>query len=187
VQAFDFFDCGYAGLEDIRPAREGPTAMVTALEERTILPPEDRGAERQQVTQLAELLASVTDGRCAALTTAEGTSVELPEEVCGVLQAVVAAMSNGLAITVAPQNTLLTTQEAADMLSISRPTLVRLLGEGEMPYEQRGRHRRVRLADVLEYRERMRRERRARLDEMASEGQHAGLYEATLNPAVRTR
>lgn len=48
-----------------------------------------------------------------------------------------------------PQNTLLATQEAADLLGISRPTLVQLLADGEMPYEQRGRHRRIMLSDLL--------------------------------------
>lgn len=50
-----------------------------------------------------------------------------------------------MAITVAPTHTVLTTSEAADLLGISRPTLVRLLEAGEIPYEQPGRHRRVRL------------------------------------------
>jgi len=86
-----------------------------------------------------------------------------------------------------PQNALLTTQEAGELLGISRPTLVRLLQDGEIPYEQRGRHRRVMLADLLGYQERMRRERREPLDRMAREGQEAGLYEATAGPPPRTR
>ena len=86
-----------------------------------------------------------------------------------------------------PQNALLTTQEAAELLGISRPTLVRLVEDGEIPYEQRGRHRRVMLADLLAYQASMRRERREALDRMAQEGQAAGLYEATAGPPPRTR
>ncbi|WP_460541213.1 helix-turn-helix domain-containing protein [Glycomyces halotolerans] len=72
---------------------------------------------------------------------------------------------------------MLTTQEAADLLNISRPTLVRLLEDGEIPYSRRGRHRRVLLRDVLTYQEQSRMERRAGLGEMVSEGEDAGLYE----------
>ena len=72
-------------------------------------------------------------------------------------------------------------------LGISRPTLVRLLADGEISYEQRGRHRRILLADLLAYEQKMRRERRESLDRMAQEGQAAGLYEATSGPAPQTR
>jgi excisionase family DNA binding protein len=96
-------------------------------------------------------------------------------------------MAHGQGVTVIPQNALLTTQEAAELLGISRPTLVRLLEDHEIPFEQRGRHRRVMLADLLAYQVSMRRERREALDRMAQEGQAAGLYEATAGPPVRTR
>lgn len=72
---------------------------------------------------------------------------------------------------------VLSTSEAADILGVSRPTLVRLLESGEMPFEQPGRHRRVRLADVLAYRERVRRRRAAGLDRMVAAAEDAGLYE----------
>jgi excisionase family DNA binding protein len=87
----------------------------------------------------------------AALVGPDGTHVELPAEVFEVLREVVQAMSCGLAVTVAPHHTVLTTSEAAQLLGVSRPTLVRLLEAGEIPYEQPVRHRRVRLADVLAY------------------------------------
>jgi len=63
------------------------------------------------------------------------------------------------ALTIAPLDQRLTTQEAANFLGISRPTLVKLLGQGEISYERpaAGRHRRVRLNDVLDYQRRKRR------------------------------
>jgi excisionase family DNA binding protein len=100
---------------------------------------------------------------------------------------VATAMAHGQGVTVIPQNALLTTQEAAELLGISRPTLVRLVEDGEIPYERRGRHRRIMLADLLAYQASMRRERREALDRMAQEGQAAGLYEATAGPPPRTR
>jgi excisionase family DNA binding protein len=116
----------------------------------------------------------------------DGSEIEIPDELFGVLRDVVDALSQGLAISIAPHNTMLTTQEAADLLNISRPTVVRLMLDGEIAYTMRGRHRRVMLRDVLEYRERTRRERRQTLDDMAAEAEDDGLYEATATPK-RTR
>ena len=66
----------------------------------------------------------------------------LPEEVYRVLVEVVEAMREGKAITLVPRTQRLTTQEAADFLGISRPTLVKFLEDGKIPYDQPGRHRR---------------------------------------------
>lgn len=85
-----------------------------------------------------------------------GDQVEVPHEVYQVLRKVVDALANGLAVTVAPQATTLTTQQAADLLGVTRPTVVKILGEGGMPYERVGTHRRLLLVDVLAYRERRR-------------------------------
>lgn len=85
-----------------------------------------------------------------------GDQVELPEEVYLALRKIVDAMQSGLAVSVVPQTTRLTTQQAADLLNVSRPTVVKLLDEGEIPFEKAGTHRRVLLADLLEYRERRR-------------------------------
>jgi len=82
---------------------------------------------------------------------------EVPAAVYRVLQRVVEAMRLGQAVTIQPQSRVLTTQQAADLLGISRPTLVKLLDKGEIPFERNGTaHRRVALGDVLEYAERRR-------------------------------
>jgi excisionase family DNA binding protein len=86
----------------------------------------------------------------------QGDQVEIPQEIHRILLQVVDAMSSGLAVTVAPQSMTMTTQQAADLLGISRPTLVKILNDGGMPYEQIKTHRRVLLADVLAYREQRR-------------------------------
>ncbi|HZL81020.1 MAG TPA: helix-turn-helix domain-containing protein [Demequina sp.] len=120
-----------------------------------------------------------------ALVDREGRRVEIPGPVFEALRQVVTAMSRGQGVTIAPHNTMLTTQEAADFLGISRPTLVRLLTDGEIPFELRGRHRRVMLAHLLDYQDRSRTDRRAALDGMVREGEAAGLYD--LHPTTVTR
>ncbi|HIY40213.1 MAG TPA: helix-turn-helix domain-containing protein [Candidatus Nocardiopsis merdipullorum] len=145
--------------------------------ERTVLPPDDR-------SEPAGLARDLTDDRRsrARLIGPDGSKIDVPEELCGVLRDVVAALSQGLAISIAPHNTMLTTQEAADLLSISRPTLVRLLSEGEIPFSMRGRHRRVLLRDILDHQERTRQEREQVLDQMAADAEETGLYDVTSIP-----
>jgi excisionase family DNA binding protein len=120
----------------------------------------------------------------AMLVGPDGVRLEMPKEVLEVLRVVVEALSRGLAITVAPHETVLSTSEAAGILGVSRPTLVRLLESGEIPFEQPGKHRRVRLADVLAYHERAQRRRAARLDQMVSEAEEAGFYDLPYDPPV---
>lgn len=83
----------------------------------------------------------------------EHDSVEIPESVYRVLRQVVKAMGAGRAVTVAPQSQVLTTQQAADLLGVSRPTVVKLINDGRIPAETPGKRRRLlRLDDVLKHR-----------------------------------
>ncbi|RCW45892.1 excisionase family DNA binding protein [Halopolyspora algeriensis] len=143
------------------------------MSERTVLPPRRTG-------ELSHLLSALNDtagGAQPALVARDGSRIELPDELFEVLQDVATALSQGMAITVAPQHTVLTTSETAELLGVSRPTVVRLLESGEIPYEQPGRHRRLRLADVLAYQQRRRRSRAAGLDEMVHESEEDGIYD----------
>ncbi|MHB1596485.1 MAG: helix-turn-helix domain-containing protein [Streptosporangiaceae bacterium] len=100
----------------------------------------------------------------------------LPEEVYRVLVEVVEAMREGKVVTLVPRSQRLTTQEAADFLGISRPTMVKLLEGGKIPYEQPGRHRRILFTDLLAYTERQHADRRAALDRMTEDTSEAGIY-----------
>ncbi|MGL5857278.1 MAG: helix-turn-helix domain-containing protein [Angustibacter sp.] len=93
--------------------------------------------------------------------------VELPASVYQVLRQVVEAMQQGVAVTVAPRSQTLTTQEAADLLGVSRPTVIRLIDKGELTAERVGVHRRIQLRDLLAYREARRAAQYAALDAMA--------------------
>jgi len=104
-------------------------------------------------------------------------TIELPDEVYDVLVEVAKQMRAGNAVSVVPYAMTLSTQEAAEMLGVSRPTLIRLLEQGLIPFDQPNSHRRVKLADVLEYRERTHRESVERLDSLTDEAVVSGLYE----------
>jgi excisionase family DNA binding protein len=150
--------------------------MPSTLRERTVLPPENPA----DLARLARGLDVEAPAR-ARLVGPDGSQIDIPDELYGVLRDVVNALSQGMAISIAPHNTMLTTQEAADLLNISRPTLVRLLTDGDIPHSLRGRHRRVLLRDILDYSERTRSERRSTLDQMAADAEDDGLYEATID------
>lgn len=155
--------------------------MTVALE-RTVLPPD----EPEPLGRLVELLAHSPSSGVVILAAPSGDRVPIPVELVELLHDIVIAMANGQAITIAPHNQTLTTQEAAELLGVSRPTLVRMLEDGKIPYSQPGRHRRVLLRDVLDYRERRRHERREALDEMTAISEESGVYELTATPR-RTR
>lgn len=150
--------------------------MTMLLErERTVLPPE------QPLDKLYDLLTQ-TSSESITISRAGGEHMVLPRAILEVLSDVVNAMAQGQAVIIAPVHQLLTTQEAADLLGISRPTFVKLLEKGEIPYERPGRHRRVRLVDVLDYRNRRSTQRRAALDRMVEIAEKSGMYERTARP-----
>ena len=144
--------------------------MIVTTESKTYLPEEDVAGH------FAELVTALEASSGAALTI-NGETIELPSAAAEALLQVVDAMRRGLAVTVAPQDQRLTTQEAADMLGISRPTLVRMLEAGEIPFEKVRRHRRLFLTDVLEFRERQRRAANEALSDMVTDAQAMGDYD----------
>jgi excisionase family DNA binding protein len=142
---------------------------------------------REDDAEIIDFLSAVQDrGRQRAdaqprLIGPDGKSVELPESMFNVLLQVAAAMKAGLAVTVAPHHLTLSTQEAADLLRISRTTLVRLLEKGVIPFDKPGRHRKVRLDDLLEYRRRQQSQAELALADMVADTERLGLYD--IDPA----
>ena len=94
----------------------------------------------------------------------DGVAEDIPVEIYAVLREVFQHLKDGQAISLIPDDTLLTTQQAAEILNISRPYFYRLLDTGEIPFIQVGTHRKLRLADVEALRERRRNESRNALD-----------------------
>jgi excisionase family DNA binding protein len=113
----------------------------------------------------------------AKLVTPQGSEIRLPHSILKVLVEVVHEMARGNAVRVMPIHAELTTQQAAELLNVSRPFLVSLLEQGEIKYRKVGTHRRILLEDLLVYKDRRDRERLSALDELAKEDQRLGLYE----------
>ena len=112
-----------------------------------------------------------------ALVSENGTRLELSPGLAEVLMQVAKALAGGQGVSVIPRHRLLTTQEAADILNVSRPTLIKRLEAGELAFELHGRHRRIRLDELLNYQDSLRRGRSAALDTMQRHSQADELYE----------
>ena len=97
----------------------------------------------------------------------DGVAEDIPVVIYAVLREVFQHLKDGQAISLIPDDTLLTTQQAAEILNISRPYLYRLLDTGEIPFIPVGTHRKLRLADVEVLRERRRNESRKALNAIA--------------------
>ena len=105
----------------------------------------------------------------------ESDELVLPGDVLQILLDVLSEISQGNAISLIPYHQEISTQEAANLLNVSRPFLVRLLEDGEIPFRKVGAHRRVKLQDVLSYKEKTDGQRRKALDELAELSQQEGM------------
>jgi excisionase family DNA binding protein len=126
-------------------------------------------SEQNELVELREQLARMASRQgqaVARLVGPDGIEAELPASAFAALQAAVRDMAQGLTITLIPHDKELTTRKAADILNVSRPFLVKLLDRGDIPYDRVGTHRRVRVEDVLAYRELRAARRRAKLREL---------------------
>ncbi|SAK60255.1 DNA binding domain-containing protein [Caballeronia catudaia] len=81
----------------------------------------------------------------------EAHQIELPTSALRLLVDILAELADGNAVKIVPVHAVLTTQEAADLLNVSRPHLVKLLEAEALPSHKTGKHRRVRFADVMRY------------------------------------
>jgi len=99
----------------------------------------------------------------------------LPRAALDMLRNLLSEMAQGNAVTIVPVHAELTTQEAANMLNVSRPHLVKLLTEGKIAYTMVGSHRRVRLTDLLAYKQDQDAASRSALDELTEQAQDLGL------------
>lgn len=132
-------------------------------------------SEQDELVELREQLTRIAGQQrrpVAWLVAPDGSEVEVPASAFAALRAVVRDMAQGLTITLIPHDKELTTKEAADILGVSRPFLVRLLDRDEIPYHRIGTHRRLRVEDVLGYRElraQRRREQLRKLTELSEQ------------------
>lgn len=146
---------------------------VPAVDKREPLYAPDQ--EAQSLKELDEILAK-KEG-VAKLVAPNGEERELPHSVYEVLRNIVHDMAQGVAVTIMPVHSQLTTQQAAEVLGVSRPHLITLLEKEEIPFHKIGTHRRIRLDDLLVYKYRRDSKRREILNKIKADSEELGLYD----------
>lgn len=102
-------------------------------------------------------------------------SVTVPREAFELFLEILGQMANGNAVTIVPVHAEVTTQEAADLLNVSRPHLIQLLETGKIQFRRVGTHRRIRVSDLLTYQQAAEAERRTTLDALTQEAEDLDL------------
>ena len=149
--------------------------MTAVRNESTPLLPTEKEADLARDSSRL-LAACIGRGPTARLRAIDGDGeIEVPVSALRMLVDILANMAEGNAVSIVPIHAELTTQQAADFLSVSRPYLVGLVNKGELPVRKVGNQRRLPLADVLDYKARTRANRLEALRELTALDQELGL------------
>jgi excisionase family DNA binding protein len=145
---------------------------MTALAHRQP-PPSVQEAElaRSSGQSLARLIRKNRPLKLKVTDADQEQPIELPPGAALLLMDILEAMAAGRGITLIPENAELTTVQAADVLNVSRPFLIKLLEEKALPCRKVGAHRRIRMEDVMAYKARIDADREAILDQLVAEAQ----------------
>ena len=128
----------------------------------------DAALAKETGRKLAAHLGEKSGVRLELKTGTESEELVLPPSALRLLVRALAELGQGNAVTLTPLRAELTTQQAADLLNVSRPHLVKLLDEGAIPGRKVGSHRRVLLEDLLAYKREFEARRHAALDELTA-------------------
>jgi len=104
-----------------------------------------------------------------------GEFITIPKKALTLLSAIIRNMAEGKTISIVPSNSEISTQQAADMLNVSRPHLVKLLETQKIPFKKVGSHRRVLLKDIMNYEEQLAKQRESQLDFLSNQAQDLNL------------
>jgi excisionase family DNA binding protein len=158
---------------------EGETTMPTSLTDlpEAVTPsPADTQLAQESSRRLAKILGAKRES-VRLLVRAEGGTEEtiaIPLPAFSLLADILTEMAKGNAVTLIPVHAELTTQQAADLLNVSRPYLIDLLEKGAIPFRKVGKHRRVLLQDVMTYKRKTDQARLKALEELSALDQELG-------------
>ena len=156
------------------------TLLLTGPIEPVALPEQEAARARASGETISRLIGegdAPLSLRVMNTATGEQSETLVPAQLVRLLSQALSQMAAGNPVTLVPLQAELSTQQAAEMLGVSRPYVVKMLEEGKIPYRKVGEQRRVRYAHVLAYLERERQESNKALDELVALSEEMGLYE----------
>lgn len=152
--------------------------MITNHFPKTILPLEKEvEAAVQGQRELASLLSTKFETQRIDIFDKEDKphTLVLPTSALRLLVDILGELAIGNAVKVVPVHAELTSQEAADLLNVSRPHLVKMLEEGAIPFTKTGRHRRIRFSDLMAFKQRRAEESQRAMEALAQQAQELGM------------
>ena len=144
--------------------------MVVAQHPQSLPDSKDADLARTSAVELSRLLAATPEADRARINL-DGHDLILPRQALALLRDLLTEMAQGHAVTVVPTHAELTTQEAANILNVSRPHLVKLLEEGQIAFSKIGTHRRIRYQDLMTYKQQRDQRSEQLLDELVEQAQ----------------
>lgn len=144
--------------------------MNTADNTHELPDSEDIALARASAIELSNLLDE-QPGADRASVRLDGHNLILPRKAIELLRDLLTDMAQGKAVTIVPTHAEITTQQAANLLNVSRPYLIKLLEAGEITHTKVGTHRRVRFEDILKYKKKLKQQSAEAMDELIKSAQ----------------
>jgi excisionase family DNA binding protein len=136
----------------------------------------DQELAQSSISQIRRAASAFKDSDFAKIKVEEQREfLHIPKKAFHLLVEILINMSQGKSITLIPSDTEISTQQAADMLNLSRPHIVKLLEGGIIPFKKVGTHRRIELRHLIEYGKKLKQNRKQNLDFLAEQAQELNL------------
>lgn len=132
---------------------------------------------RDELNEIVELLSKISNLDQFVMLKSDGQEIKIPSIISRVLYEIISIMSKGGAMTIIPMEKELTTQQAADILNVSRPFLIKLLENGQISFHKVGTHRKIYMKDLMDYKENLKINRSNKISEIITLSQEYGLYD----------
>ncbi len=150
---------------------------MPALFERTITPSDDDKRIASETSQILEPLVSLSHEVQVKIVGDDASHqvLSIPAPALRLLNEILVEMAKGNLVKLVPMNDLLTTQEVADILNVSRPFLIGLLDAGKIPYQRLRSHRRILRKDLMAFKDKMDADREDAFRRLTEEAQELNM------------